>query len=103
MLLPSPSNFSAWDKEGNDKGGKSNGDGNEEGNGDGCKRDGVGGGQSDVAPNQMAQQMAEPGNVAQAPQSDVATNQMAQQMAEPGDMARAPIKIVRGKPWSPGV
>ncbi len=59
--------------------------------------------QSDMAVNQMAHQMVEPGNIIQAAQSDVAANQMAHQMAEPGDMARAPIKMVGGKPWSPGV
>jgi hypothetical protein len=63
----------------------------------------VGGGRSDVAANQMAQQMAERGNVARAKQSDVAANQMAQQMLEPGNVAGAPIKMVRRKPWSPGV
>ncbi len=56
-----------------------------------------------MVPNQMAHQMAKPGNVARAPRSDVAANQMAQQMAEPGNVARAPIKMVGGKPWSPGV
>jgi hypothetical protein len=56
-----------------------------------------------VAANQMAQQMAEPGNVARAAQSDVAANQMAHQMAEPGNVAQVPIKIVGGKPLSPGV
>jgi hypothetical protein len=39
----------------------------------------VGGGQFDPVANQMAQQMAEPGNVTQAAQSDVAENQMAHQ------------------------
>ncbi len=46
--------------------------------------------------NQMAQQMAEPGNVARASGSEVAANQMAQQMAEPGNVARAPIEMVGG-------
>jgi hypothetical protein len=63
----------------------------------------VGGGRSDVAANQMAQEMAEPGNVARAAQSDVVANQMAHQMVEHGDMAWAPVKMVGGKPWSPGV
>jgi hypothetical protein len=47
--------------------------------------------------------MVDSGNVAWAAGSDVAANQMAHQMAEPGDVARAPIKMVGGKPWSPGV
>ncbi len=56
-----------------------------------------------MAANQMAQQMTEPGDVARAARSDAAANQMAQQMVELGDVAQAPIKMVGGKPWSPGV
>jgi hypothetical protein len=63
----------------------------------------VRGGRSDVAANQMAQQMAEPGNVTRAPRSDVAVNQIAQQMGEPGNVAWAYIKMVGGKLRSPGV
>jgi hypothetical protein len=39
-----------------------------------------------VAAKQIAQQMAEPGDMTQATQSDVAANQMAHQMAEPGNV-----------------
>jgi hypothetical protein len=63
----------------------------------------VGGQQSDVAdqmsmaePGHAAKQMAEPGDVAKA-------GHVAKQMAEPGDVARPPLKMVGGKPWSPGV
>jgi hypothetical protein len=65
---------------------------------------GIFGGQlSDVADqmamaesSHVAEQMAEPGDIARA-------SHMAEQMAEPGDVARALLKIVGGKPLSPGV
>jgi hypothetical protein len=66
-------------------------------------QDCVGGGRSDVAANQMAQQMAEPGGMARAARSDAVANQMGHQMTEPGNLAWVPIKMVGGKPWSPGV
>jgi hypothetical protein len=47
-------------------------------------------------PGHVAEQMVEPGDVARA-------GHVAEQMAESGDVARAPLKMVGGKPWSPGV
>ena len=47
-------------------------------------------------PGHMAEQMAEPGDVARA-------GHVNGQMGESGDVARAPLKMVGEKPWSPGV